>query len=101
LLIPRFDILAGALGTIVGYGSMSLFSYVVGQKFYKIPYNVLKIGFYFSLAILLYLLSECVLNHFIADRALKFSINNGLILLFVFLAYQLERKNLFKKSMHV
>lgn len=101
LLIPRFDILAGALGTIVGYGSMSLFSYLVGQKFYKIPYNILKIGFYFSTAVAFYLLSEYMLNQFIADCVLKFSLNNGLILLFILLAFKLERKNLFKKSMHV
>ena len=101
LLIPRFDILAGALGTIVGYGSMSLFSYIIGQKIYKIPYNIIKIGIYFSLAISFYVLSEYMLNPSIANPLLKFVVNNGLILLFMLVAYQLEHKNLLKKSMHV
>ncbi len=101
LLIPHFDILAGALGTIVGYGSMSVASYVVGQRIYAIPYDLKKIAFYFIVAMLLYLLSDYVLKHLIDDRYLLFFMNAFLILCFLFLTYLIDIRVLLKKTNHV
>ena len=101
LLIPRFDILAGALGTIVGYGSMSLASYFAGQRIYKIPYDVKKIGFYFILSLSLYLFSHYFITPFISNSILLIILNAGLLFVFLMTAFMLDIKNLLKKNSHV
>lgn len=40
--IPEFDYMASAYATLACYGSMMVASYFLGQKFYPVPYSVLK-----------------------------------------------------------
>lgn len=57
LLIPRFSYYGSAIATIAAYGSMMLISYVMGNKYYPIPYDMKKIGGYLGLSIAFSILS--------------------------------------------
>ncbi len=58
LLIPRIGYIGGAWAALACYGSMALFSYFLGQKYFPVKYPVGKIlGYVFS-AILVYGLSQ-------------------------------------------
>jgi O-antigen/teichoic acid export membrane protein len=83
LFIPIIGYIAAAWGHLITYTAMAIASYLIGQKFYPIPYDLKKIGFYISLAVLLFALSYFIIPfdvfeeyHFIAKI-----ITNTLILL--------------------
>jgi len=58
LLIPIFQenygqgFMGSAIATIVAYGAMMLISYLLGNKYYPIPYDKRKIGSYLGISIL-------------------------------------------------
>jgi O-antigen/teichoic acid export membrane protein len=51
VLIPKIGYVGSAIATLVAYGSMMVLSYLYGRKYYNVPYNVLKIVGFLSLAI--------------------------------------------------
>ncbi len=57
LLIPKYSYYGSAIATIVAYGSMMVISYVLGNKYYPIPYDMNKIGGYLGLSILFSIIS--------------------------------------------
>ncbi len=46
VMIPKIGYIASAWATLAAYGSMSLLSYYLGRKYYKVPYEMFKIIFY-------------------------------------------------------
>lgn len=50
-LIPIISYKGSAIATLSAYGSMMVISYFLGRKYYKVPYDVKKIGFYLLLSI--------------------------------------------------
>ena len=71
-------------------------SYLLGQKYYRIPYAVKKLTAYISICVLLYLIH--VLLTVIVKDTLWFSIATGLVLLAIFtkLVSFIEAKELSK-----
>lgn len=51
VLIPVIGFIAAAWATLAAYGSMMLISYFLGRKFYPVPYDLKKIGFYLLISI--------------------------------------------------
>lgn len=51
LLIPKFSYYGSAVATISAYGSMMFISYIIGNKYYPIPYDMQKIGGYLALSV--------------------------------------------------
>jgi O-antigen/teichoic acid export membrane protein len=96
LLIPYFDILAGALGTIVGYGVMCLLSYIMGQKYYPVQYNLSKMLFYLLLALGLYAISQLWIQQLVNNEWIRILIHIAFIILFISIAYWLDIQNKIK-----
>ena len=48
--IPKIGFMASAYATVAAYGVMMIISYVYGQRYYQIPYNVSRIVMYLVLA---------------------------------------------------
>jgi O-antigen/teichoic acid export membrane protein len=86
-LIPKIGYMASALATLAAYGSMMVLSYFFGRKYYPVPYNMRKIGFYLSVSILFSALSFYVFNRNLIGGSL-------LLLLFLGLIYKMEGENL-------
>ncbi len=57
LLIPKYSYYGSAIATIVAYGSMMIISYILGNKYYPIPYDMNKISSYLGLSILFSIIS--------------------------------------------
>jgi len=56
-LIPIISYKGSAIATLAAYGTMMIVSYFLGRKYYKVPYNLKKIGFYLLLSILFSVIS--------------------------------------------
>lgn len=52
-LIPKVGIMAAAYTTLLAYGSMAIVSYLVGKKYYQVPYNLKKMGIYLMASIVI------------------------------------------------
>jgi O-antigen/teichoic acid export membrane protein len=57
LLIPQMGYMGAAWATLACYGSMMVLSYLIGRRYYPVPYNVLKISLFITSAVLLYYVS--------------------------------------------
>lgn len=54
IFIPKYGYIASAWATFACYGSMMVVSYILGRKYYPVPYDLMKIGIMISAAVLLY-----------------------------------------------
>ena len=57
IFIPKFVYMASAIATLFAYTAMALTSYILGKKYYSIPYNLKKMGLYLALSIIFSALS--------------------------------------------
>ncbi|RLD27282.1 MAG: polysaccharide biosynthesis protein [Bacteroidetes bacterium] len=57
IFIKTYGYKASAIATLAAYATMMLLSYYFGRKYYPIPYNLKKIGLYFSVSIIFSILS--------------------------------------------
>ena len=89
VFIKEYSYKASAIATLAAYGSMMILSYVLGRKYYPIPYNLKKIGIYLFASIGLSLLS------FYEFRA-NYGVGIAMLIVFLTIIYVLE-KNQFKK----
>lgn len=87
-LIPKYGYMASAWATLIVYGAQMVASYLLGQKYYPIKYNIRKFGLYFGFALMLFFIAKAIA---IEDGILQFFVNNSLILVFVLLVYAMEK----------
>ena len=88
--IPRFGYVGTAWATFLCYASMMIVSYFIGQKHYKINYNLIKIIGYIGLSVLLFLISEIFALDYFVLNLIK---NTVLLLIFILTVYFIERKD--------
>ncbi|MBN2776567.1 MAG: polysaccharide biosynthesis C-terminal domain-containing protein [Bacteroidales bacterium] len=79
ILIPLYGYEGSAWATLICYFSMTLLSFYWGQKYYRVPYNLLNAGFYFALALVLYFGSIYLRPD---SQVMVYVFNTGLLLLF-------------------
>lgn len=87
VFIPVYGYMASAWATLAAYGSMMILSYLLGQKYYPIPYNVRVMLFYFGTSLLFSIISFYVLNR-------NLFAGLPLLVLFLTIVYLRERKEL-------
>ena len=87
LFIPKIGYYASALATLGAYGCMMFLSYYFGKKYYPIPYNLRKIGFYLTVSVLFSGLAFYVFNRNLVTGSL-------LLLVFLVLVYKMEHEKL-------
>lgn len=89
LLIPRFSYMGSAWVSMATYGTMMIISYILGQKYYPIPYNLKKILTYLVVSIILVFSSFFIFNR-------NIYIGNAMLIAFVAGAAYFERNDLLK-----
>ena len=87
LLIPKYSYYGSAIATIIAYGSMMAISYLLGNKYYPIPYDMNKIMSYLGLSILFSVIS------FYGFRE-NYFVGIPLLLGFVYFVYQNEKETI-------
>jgi O-antigen/teichoic acid export membrane protein len=93
LLIPSIGYTGAAWGHFITYSVMVAASYLIGQKFYPVDYNLKKIGFYVLTSIILFALSYFVIpfEQFGMHQMLgKTIVNTLLLLLYLYIIYKKE-----------
>lgn len=98
LFIPKYSYMACAWATFASYSTMMIISYVFGQKYYPIKYNLRSISVFTFLALGFYFIST--LYSGMESMVIKLILNNILLGLFAFIFYKLEFDNL-KKLKHL
>jgi O-antigen/teichoic acid export membrane protein len=93
LLIPRYHYLGAAIATFCCYLFMMIVSYILGQKYYSIPYARKKLISYIVLVVMIYGAHEG-LTWLWGNR--WFNIGTATLLIFLFSAFvlRIERKEL-------
>ncbi len=92
--IPRIGYTGSAWATFICYGSMVLVSFLLGRKYYPIPYDISRILAYLGLAVILYFASLQL--HF-DSLAIHLSVNTVILLGYMVLLFYSEKKNLMPK----
>lgn len=58
IFIPIYGYWAAAWATLIVYGAQMVASYILGQKYYPIKYNLRKFGLYFGMAMMLFFVAK-------------------------------------------
>jgi O-antigen/teichoic acid export membrane protein len=98
IFVPEFSYVACAWATLAAYGSMMILSYILGQKYYPIKYNLRAMFVYTFLALSFYFLSFTYSG--MESATTKIILNNLLVILFAWLVYKLEFSNIKKLRQH-
>lgn len=88
-LIPYFGYVGSAIATVAAYGSMMLLSFLLGRKYFPIPYDLKRIGSYLVISI------GFSLVYFYLFRQ-NYYLGSILILIFFALIYYSEKADLRK-----
>jgi O-antigen/teichoic acid export membrane protein len=93
LLIPRFHYLGAAIATFTCYTFMMVSGYLLGQRFYPIPYARKKLLSYLGFVTLIVIFHRILLQFY---SPLWFSILTGTIFLLAFMVFvaRVEKKDL-------
>jgi len=89
ILIPKFSYMGSAWVSMATYGTMMIISYILGQKYYPIPYNLKKILAYLIISIILVFSSFFIFNR-------NIYIGNAMLIAFVAGIAYLEKNDLMK-----
>ncbi len=91
IFIPLYGYWASAWATLVVYAVQMIVSYLLGQKYYPINYNLRKFALYFGLAIILFFITQIMNLDPNKFSWPKFFIHNGFILFYVFVVWFIEK----------
>lgn len=91
LFIPSMGYMGSAYAVLLCFVIMTIISYVIGQKYYRVEYDLKRILIYLGLSIVLYYLSEA--THF-SGEILKYALNFGLFGVFVGVVFLMEKNDL-------
>ena len=94
ILIPIAGYMGSAYATAICYIAMALVCYLLGQKYYHVPYNIVRIGKYVTLMLIVYGISIALKSMLMVDQYLLHQmIDSGLFFAFVVYAYT-QTKNI-------
>ncbi|WP_316832431.1 lipopolysaccharide biosynthesis protein [Pedobacter aquatilis] len=89
VLIPRFSYMGSAWVSMAAYAKMTIISYILGQKYYPIPYNLKKILAYIVVSTVIVFASFFIFNR-------NIYIGNALLFAFIAGIAYFEKKDLMK-----
>ena len=91
--IPRYGYMACAWATFICYGSMMVFSFIWGQKEYRVPYAWKKLVAYIVIAVLLFFINKGI-SIYINNIWTGYAVATILLLLYTGFIAQIEKKEL-------
>lgn len=97
LFIPKYGYVASAWATLACYGSMALVSYLLGQKYYPVPYQWSRLAAYILGGLMMWQMQVWLVGLGVVPFWMSASV---LILVFLVLTYLAERKNIRQTFTH-
>lgn len=95
IFIPTYGYMASAWATMIVYALQMILSYVLGQKYYPIPYNIKKFFLYLGVAIGLYFMT--VFMNLEESSALQFFVHNAIVVIYLAMIWVIEKPRLARK----
>ncbi len=95
LLIPIYGYMGSAIATLVCYASICFLSYLVGHKYYPVPYKVGITLFYLLVSSVLVMVSMYAYHE---NTTRSFGIATGLLVTYLAIIYFVEKQNLPNKK---
>ena len=92
LWIPTMGYMGSAYATLICYGLMALVSYILGQRYYPVPYEAIKVSAYIVLAVILYVIFAHATDGL--THTVKYLSATFFMLLFGIFVYIADGKNL-------
>ena len=99
IFVPKYSYVASAWATLAAYAGMMILSYVLGQKYFPIKYNIRAMTVYTVLALGFYAISLTYSG--MENTILKVILNNLFVAFFVFILFKLEFNSLKKLKQNV
>ncbi len=93
-LIPSLGIMGAAWASLIAYFFLSTTAYLIGQKYYAIPFKPLRLLTYIAMAVAVYLLSDQMDAFFQWGMIVKLLMHGIWILIYLGLLLIIERKGL-------
>ena len=93
LLIPVMGYMGSAIAVFICFFVMVIISYLMGRKYYPVPYDLKRIGIYFAVALTLYAISVYTGKQ---DTIVKYGINTFMMGLFLITILRFEKNELKK-----
>ena len=93
VLIPHIGYMGSAWATFICYFSMMIISYTLGQKYFKVKYDIKSMLIYTVIALAIYFGFE---NMSFDNNILKYSVSTLFLLVFISFAFLKEKKNFIK-----
>ena len=90
-LIPIMGYMGSAYAVLICFVLMTLISYVVGQKYYRVDYDLKRILLYFAVAVGLYLLSGIINT---TSEILKYGLSASLFAAFLGIVFVAEKNEI-------
>lgn len=91
-LVPSMGYVASAWATLICYAFMASAAYLVGQRYYPVPYPMLRILSLIGLAIVFYQLSLPIRTYFGDGSVMLYALNTVLMIVYMGILYFLEGK---------
>jgi O-antigen/teichoic acid export membrane protein len=95
IFIPTYGYMASAWATMIVYALQMILSYVLGQKYYPIPYNIKKFFLYLGVAIGLYFMT--VFMNLEESSVLQFVVHNAIVVVYLAMIWVIEKPRLARK----
>ena len=96
VLIPRYHVIGSAWAALICYLFMCAASYVQGQKYFPIPYKILRMIVWILVALGFFFLMNFLRKFYADSLTVIILVNTTLIVMYIFLVYLFE-KNLLKQ----
>ncbi len=91
VLIPVMGYMGSAVAVLVCFFTMVVISYLLGQKYYYVPYNIKRIGTYFFIALILFFISFYTSG---LELIMKYMTHTIFITIFVVIVFSLEKNEI-------
>jgi O-antigen/teichoic acid export membrane protein len=91
MMIPVWGYMGSAVAVLISYFIMMVVSYLAGQKYYPVPYDLKRIGTFFIISLGIYAISFSTSG---TDAVVKYPAHLILLLVYVFAVYKLEEKQI-------
>jgi O-antigen/teichoic acid export membrane protein len=90
-LIPIMGYMGSAYAVLICFVLMTVISYVVGQKYYRVDYDLKRITLYFTAAVGLYFISTTIK---VSSEILEYGLNISLFAAFLLIVFFAEKKEI-------
>ena len=90
VLIPAMGVIGSAWTALACYIFMVITAYLLGQKYYPIPYKVGRMAGWIAGAMVLYFLMEWLRRFYAEQLVVILAVNSILVCLYVYLLYRME-----------